>query len=324
MMNNYFSGPFAELLHDFVNFKRSMGFKYQKESAYLKRFSEFCVNEGVEEPVLTKELSDAWCRKKPYEQERSCTDHRVTCLRQFALYLVSIGYNAHIPLHIENKKSRKSKYVAYVFTHEEMNVIISCSDSIYPHRRSTMHLVMPVIIRLLYSTGLRIMEALSLQLKNVDLINGIILIEHAKYDKNRLIPLSPSMLEILSQYCNVMHPNYLPEDYLFIGISRQPYSHHEIYLRFRELLQNAGIPHAGRGNGPRVHDIRHTFCCHTLQKAVSNKVDLNAALPVLSTYLGHESIAATSQYLRMTAEVYPSIVTAVNEVCSFVIPEVRR
>jgi integrase/recombinase XerD len=323
-MNNCFNGPFAGLLDDFVNFKRSMGFKYQKESAYLKQFSAFCVNEGLREPVLTKDLSDAWCRKKPYEQQRNGTDQRVTCLRQFALYLVSLGYDAYIPLHIENKRSRKSKYVAYIFTHEEMSIIISCSDRIYPHRRSTMHLVMPVLVRLLYSTGLRIMEALRLQLKNIDLVNGIIRIEHAKFDKDRLIPFSSSTLEILKQYFNAMHPKYLPEDFLFIGISRQPYSHHEIYLRFRELLQKARIPHAGRGSGPRIHDIRHTFCCHTLQKAVNNKVDLNAALPVLSEYLGHESITATSQYLRMTAEVYPSIVTAVHDVCSYVIPEVMK
>jgi integrase len=121
-----------------------------------------------------------------------------------------------------------------------------------------------------------------------------------------------------------MHPKYLPEDFLFIGISRQPYTHHEIYLRFRELLHSAEIPHAGRGNGPRIHDIRHTFCCHTLQKAVYNKIDLNAALPILSEYLGHESITATSQYLRMTAEVYPSVIDAINKVCAYVIPEVRK
>jgi hypothetical protein len=45
-------------------------------------------------------------------------------------------------------------------------------------------------------------------------------------------------------------------------------------------------------------------------------------LPVLSAYLGHESILATSQYLRMTAEVYPEIMDAVNKVCAYVIPEV--
>jgi len=195
--------------------------------------------------------------KRPHEKYRSGTEQRITCLRQFALYLVSIGHNAYIPVHTENKKSRKSKYVAYIYTRDEINRIIECSDRIYPNRRSTMHLVMPVLIRLLYSTGMRIMETLKLQMKHVDLINGVLLIENAKYNKDRLIPLSASMLSILKQYCEVMHPRFLPNDYLFVGITREPCGHHNVYLRFRELLMQAGIPHAGRGNGPRINDIRY-------------------------------------------------------------------
>jgi site-specific recombinase XerD len=322
-MNDCFVGPFAALLQEFVAFKRSMGYKYQKESNYLKQFSEFSVKEGSTTPLLTKELSDSWCEKRPYEHYRNGTQQRISCLRQFALYLVSVGIQAHIPIHTDNKPSRKSKYVAYVFTHSEIDKIISQSDKIFPHRRSTMHLVMPVLTRLLYSTGLRIMEALQLQLKNVDLTNGILRIEHAKFDKDRLIPLSSSMLDVLRQYCSVMHPCLFPEDFLFIGITRKPYTHHDIYLRFRELLAQSGIPHAGRGNGPRIHDVRHTFCCHTLQKAVADGKDLNAVMPVLSEYLGHESIIATSQYLKMTAEVYPEVKNAVEKVCAYVIPEVK-
>lgn len=322
-MTTIFKGSFAELLQDFIEFKCSMGFKYVKEAEHLKRFSEFSLQFKLKEPVLTKEITDAWCIKRPHEKHRGSTEQRITCLRQFALYLVSIGHNAYIPVHTENKKSRKSKYVAYVYTHDEINRIIECSDRIYPNRRSTMHLVMPVLVRLLYSTGMRIMETLKLQMKHVDLISGVLLIENTKYNKDRLIPLSASMRSILKQYCEAMHTRFLPNDYLFVGITREPCSHHNIYLRFRELLLQAGIPHAGRGNGPRIHDIRHTFACHALQRADKRHVDLYAALPILSTYMGHESIQATSQYLRMTAENYPAITDAVNTLCSYVIPEVK-
>lgn len=322
-MTSGFYGPFAELLQDFIEFKRSMGFKYVREVEHLKSFSEFSLQFGIKEPLLTKEISDAWCLKRPHEKLRNGADQRVTCLRQFSLYLVTIGYNAYIPIHIENKKSRKSKYVSYVFTHDEIESIIKYSDQIYPNRRSTMHLVMPVLVRLLYSSGMRIMETLKLQMKHVDLVNGVLLIENTKFNKDRLTPLSASMHSILKQYCAVMHTSFLPDDFLFIGVTRERCSHHNIYLRFRELLLRAGIPHAGRGNGPRVHDFRHTFACHALQEADKHHIDLYAALPFLSTYMGHESIQATSQYLRMTAEVYPAITTAVNALCSYVFPEVK-
>ena len=181
---------------------------------------------------------DAWCTKKPYEAARSYFQQRVSCIRQLSLYLNTLGYDAYIPVNLEYIRQRKSKYSAYI-------------------RHSTMHLVMPVLIRVLYCTGMRIMEALKLQLKHVDLANGTLMIEASKFNKDRLIPVSASMLEILKQYCSVMHPKYNTEEYLFIGITREPCSHHNVYLRFRELLVSAGIQHAGRGYGPRIHDIRN-------------------------------------------------------------------
>lgn len=323
-MNVAFHSPFAKLITDFVAFKRSLGFKYVTETSILKKFDEFCVKEGVQKPSITKELMDRWCQKKPYESGRNTHQQRISCIRQFSLYLITIGYDAYIPVNLEYIRQRKSPYVAYIFTHDEMNTILKKSNQIYPHRRSTMHLVIPVLIRLLYCTGIRIMEALNLKLENVDLVNGLIYIENAKFNKDRQLPISESMLAVLNQYCSVMHPNYLPEDYLFIGITGEPCSHHNIYLRFRELLVQSRIQHAGRGYGPRIHDIRHTYCCHTLQKSVKAGSDLTNMLPLLSIYLGHESITATSQYLKMTAEVYPEISDAVSSLCAYVIPEVSK
>ena len=72
----------------------------------------------------------------------------------------------------------------------------------------------------------------------------------------------------------------------------------------------------------RSYFWRHTFCCHTLQKAIQEGSDLTNMLSLLSEYLGHESLIATSRYLRMTAEVYPSVQEIVERLCAHVIPEV--
>jgi site-specific recombinase XerD len=319
-----FNGPFAILLGDFVDLKHSTGYKYIKEAAYLQRFGNYCVAAGITEPSLTKELADGWCVKLPHEQGRNDTQQRISCLRQFALYLVSLGKDAYIPINQPHIRQRKSNFSVYVFSHEEMDTIFKQSNNIYPNRRSTMHLVMPVLIRLLYSSGLRVMEALTLQLKNLDLSEGVICIINAKFNKDRFLPLSSSMSAVLVEYCGIMHPLNKPDDYLFVGISRNPLTHHIIYTRFRELLVMAGIQHAGRGNGPRIHDVRHTFCCHTLQEAVNSGRDLTNMLPLLSEYLGHESLTATSRYLRMTAEVYPSVLETVERLCAHIIPEVKQ
>jgi integrase len=78
-----------------------------------------------------------------------------------------------------------------------------------------------------------------------------------------------------------------------------------------------------RTKSKRVDFVRHTFCCHTLRKAAREGTDMRAFLPVLAEYLGHESIVATSQYLKMTAEVHPDIRELVDRACSDVIPAVK-
>ena len=75
----------------------------------------------------------------------------------------------------------------------------------------------------------------------------------------------------------------------------------------RDILFSAGIPYRGRGKGPRLHDLRHTFCVHSLQKLTAHGEDPYAVLPLLMTYMGHRSVQATSQYIHLSAESFPAI-----------------
>ncbi|MGX8716023.1 MAG: hypothetical protein ACSW8A_09765 [Lachnospiraceae bacterium] len=80
-----------------------------------------------------------------------------------------------------------------------------------------------------------------------------------------------------------------------------------MYALHRKFLSKAGIPYTGNGNGPRIHDWRHTFAVRSFKQLVDSGVDLYVALPVLSTYLGHKTIYATEKYLRLTVSIYPYI-----------------
>ncbi len=85
------------------------------------------------------------------------------------------------------------------------------------------------------------------------------------------------------------------------------------------MLQ-CGIPHAGRGKGPRLHGLRHAFAVHTLLRWYREGADLDAKLPVLATYLGHQSLAGTQRYLHLTAELFPEIAVRLNAEFGDVIP----
>ncbi len=62
----------------------------------------------------------------------------------------------------------------------------------------------------------------------------------------------------------------------------------------------------------RFHELRHTFSVHCLKKWILAGKDMNAALPVLSAYLGHKDLSGTQDYLRLTADMYPDIIKAME------------
>ena len=312
-------GVFSGLLTKFVAFKRSLGFKYETEADELYRFSKFSATFPMGDPILTKELVQEWCVGRSNEGPRN-NQRRAYTLRQFALYLNSIGCQTYIAP--PDKNTRHYTFIPYVFTHSEIQRIFVNSDRLCPHRYSMIPFIVPVILRILYSCGLRISEAVNLQNKNVNLHEGILEIKNSKFGKDRLIPMSEAMTHICRQYFQVFHKHSCMEDYFFMKADRQPITRDNVYRRFREILWESGISHGGKGAGPRLHDLRHTYAVHALKRAVDRKIDVYCALPILSTYMGHASIEATSQYVRLTADAFPEIRAALDHTCGYVIPEV--
>jgi integrase len=314
-----FIGIFAEWLTKFVDFKRSLGYKYKTEADELYRFSKFTTTFSLNKPILTKELVQAWCAKRIHEEVRN-SRRRAYPIRQFALYLNSMGLDAYILP--PNKNTCHYTFIPYIFTHSEIERIFANSDRLCPHRNSTLPLIVPVILRMIYSCGLRISEAVSLQNKHVNLQEGILEVKNSKFGKDRLVPMSESMTDLCRQYYQILHRHSSQDDYFFMKSDHQPVTRDNVYRRFREILWESGIPHRGKGTGPRVHDLRHTFAVHTLKRAVDRGIDVYCALPILSTYMGHVSVTATEQYVRLTADAFPDICAILDKTCGHVIPEV--
>ena len=315
-----FVGDFRELMIQFVQMKRSLGFDYVTEAKALKRFSKFTLHYSIKDHALTKELVDAWVQKRPNEQDRTW-EHRINDVRQFALFLSNLGYDAYIPAC--RAKVNRNLFVPHIFTVEQIHRIFVECDTIKFHPLSNRNLVFPAIYRLLYGCGLRISEALALKQKDVDLTQGIITIRNAKFKKDRLSPLSPSVIRYLEAYSLKIHPFCIASDFFFKKKDQTAYAADTMAKNFRHILWKCKISHGGKGRGPRLHDLRHTFAVHSLNQMVQQGMDIYCALPILSTYLGHASVAATEKYVRLTEEAYPGILGAVNLTCSYVFPAVK-
>jgi integrase len=185
---------------------------------------------------------------------------------------------------------------------------------------------LPVLFRLLYTTGMRISEAMTLSLNDVDVKNKHLKVRDSKSGKERLIPFSESTSLALLDYLKYrkQRPVRNGIDHFFVDPEGKIPAYGIPYKWFRKILFRTGISHGGRGAGPRLHDLRHTFAVHSLQAMAEKGVDLYYSLPILSTYLGHQSLTSTDKYVRLTQEMYPSLIERVNKICPYIFPESNK
>lgn len=182
---------------------------------------------------------------------------------------------------------------------------------------------MPVLFRILYCCGLRVSEVINLLADDVDLEHGVLTIRNSKFGKTRYVPMSAELTGICAAYAETRLVGPPEADWFFIAPDGGRYDTRTIYATFREILWKAGISHGGKGKGPRLHDLRHTFCVHCLQRWTMQGSDPTTLLPRLAAYLGHNDFSATEQYLRMTAEAYPEVSRLMEEKYGYIIPRVE-
>ena len=151
------------------------------------------------------------------------------------------------------------------------------------------------LIGLLYTTGVRIGEALSLDVGDIEQKDRILVIRAGKLGKSRALPISDSTLEALCRYLD--HPARCvgtePSAPLFVSSRRRRLADPTSYHGFRAACRLSGIAEPW----PRRHDLRHTFAVGRVADWYAQGVDVDRRLPALSTYLGHVSVENTRRYL---------------------------
>jgi integrase len=317
-------GIYSAYIKQYLELKRSLGYKLRDIEYVFVQFGRLTLDREEITIGITKELSDAWCRERPNEQ-LGTRYARVSQLSLFARYLCDIGFPSYIP---EVPRFRRS-FVPYIFTKNEVASIFAASDSFTPQKitHDCSYRMMPTLFRLLYGTGLRLGEALALDEKDVNLQQRFIKVKESKNGAERIVPLSESLTKACIYYLEQKQEWLTPRlksNLFFVKKNNSPCGDHSAYAAFRHILWKVGIPHKGKGLGPRPHDLRHTFACHSLASMIESGLDLYHSLPILSNYLGHRTLESTNKYVRLTAEMHPHLLQSVNEACSHVFPEVKN
>jgi integrase len=313
-----FKSRLAPWFQRFIQEKRALGLRYVSEAFLLRQFDRLLQTEGVNTEELPRSVVELWLTPQPYHAPRTMAT-RCALVRQVARFLVRCGITAYLPPPKTGQIVRPS-YVPWIFSRSDIQKLLAATDALpFCGNVPLYHRIMPEIFRLLYGCGLRIGEVTNLQVQDVDLAEGVLIIREAKGNHTRLVPVAPSMKERLNRYAQVLE-NRSPEAPFFPTPEGGFYSQGTIYTTFRKLLWQIGIPHGGRGKGPRLHDLRHTFAVHRLIKWYREGADLNAKLPILAAYLGHLHLAGTQAYLHLTAEIFPELTLNLESAVSQVIP----
>jgi integrase/recombinase XerD len=161
------------------------------------------------------------------------------------------------------------------------------------------------LLLVLYTTGLRIGEAIRLHLSDFDRDQAVLHIRAGKFRKARLVPITTSLCVRLNTYLEQRRTAGAPthaDAPLFWSPRRGPYSLIGVQSGISRLLRAVCGKRPGRGTGPRVHDIRHAFAVHRLLRWYRDGVDVQTKLPLLATYLGHCTFLSTQFYLTATPE----------------------
>jgi site-specific recombinase XerD len=302
----------------FLQEKHACGYAYREPTRVLQRLDDFLVQEELATHGLPRPVVRKWLAKKAHESART-QQQRISVVRHFSRFLLRLGYPAYVPDSTLAARN-PSTFVPRMLTHEELRKFFHAVDALEPAARSPLrHLVMPEVFRLLYGCGFRVREVLKLRVRDIDLNQGIITVRQGKFRKDRLVPPALPLVNRLRKYA-ARFENRPPDAIFFPAPSGGPFSLRTVYTMFRQLLLQCGIAHAGRGKGPRIHDYRHLFAVHTLRRWYRDGEDLDAKLPLLATYLGHQHLSGTQRYLHLTAELFPEITARVDATFGEVIP----
>jgi len=284
----------------YILLRQTLGFKLRDMSGNLRKFAKFSADRGDTHVCVSTAVDWATEALSPYARHIRMRD--VTHLARF---LHAEDPTHEIPSNLLYVPKRRP--LPYIYTPEEIVQLIGAARRLresYPLRRQ----VYATMLGLIAATGLRISEALDLQLHDV-LPDGVLQIRRAKYGKSRLHPLHPTAATALDCYLEERRRRAVTDEHVFLSAGNQRIHSTMADYTFRRICRLAGIVPA-RTRPPRIHDLRHTFATRALEQCSTRREAVARHFVALSTYMGHTNIANTYWYLEATPDLMTDIAAA--------------
>lgn len=301
----------------------SEAYRHCKHTVML--FDDYLHSIGLLEKSIDESVIDDWIKKISDGISINTVGGHIHHIRQLLLFLRGNGYYCFIPRTI----AVKDTYVPYLYTDQDIEHIFKIADSFTaPHAVKNINIAyeMPLLLRLLYCCGMRVGEAISIKVGDIDFERKLFLLRVTKKYKQRLVPFDVELSEILYLYCIAMGIINNSEAYLFPEENISTHINaNSVGNYYRIIRKKAGInsPRANKNvRGACLHCFRHTFAVRSFDKNGRRGISPRESVPFLSTYLGHDSLYETEKYLKYSGDYFEDTLTKFESYAGDLFPEV--
>ena len=307
----------------YENYQRASERWSDKSSSaiYLRLFDRHLAKCFPGKVQLTQEMIDSWCSKRNTENNNSCRS-RVYPVCSYLRYAKSRGHIGAMLCLPSLPKKIKSSYVPVSFTKEELSRFFCAADRLeFKYlsfkRRKILSMSIPVMFRLLYSSGMRTTEVRLLKREEVNLKNGVVDIRESKGHAQHFIVLHDTMLELMRKYDKAVDYYAPNRTYFFESSTGHEYSKSSLSNFFRKIWNEAN----GTDKKPVPYELRHHFAVVNINAMKGSAMNTQTELTYLSKVMGHHLVESTAYYYSITPALSDVIKDLTEDEMNSIIPD---
>jgi len=281
---------------NYLAMRRALGFKLVRYEAHLLHFVEFMERHHARRITGARILQ--WVRENP-SIEPCYQGLRFRAIRGFAIYHSTVDHRTEVPP-ADLMPHAEGRNRFYLYSDDEIDRLLTETLKHRAGATSISRWVRYTLYGLLSVTGLRIGEALRLNVRDVDLEQAVLTIRDSKFGKSRLVPLHPSTSTALKKYLQRRSAYFKGRaiEPFFVSRHGTRMRHHDAWKSLVRLSRKTGLRGPSDRRGPRLHDFRHRAAVQVMLQCYRSGADPERRLPALSTYLGHVDLKHTYWYLH--------------------------
>lgn len=280
---------------DYLAMRRSLGFKLTSQGPLLLGFIDYCDARGARH--ITTELAVEWATHPPRGgSDEVWWSRRLMVVRIFARHLAALDPDTQIPPQ-DVLPFHYRRVAPHLYGPADIAALMAAAGRLAPPLRAASW---QTFLGLLAVTGMRVSEACRLDDGDIDAHTGAVVVADSKFGKSRLVFLHPSSISAVQRY-QWRRDQWIPTrstPALLVTTRGTRLKADNVQRTFAELLTAGGIASPPGRRRPRLHDLRHGFAVRTLLEWYRDGDDVQARLPLLSTWLGHVDPKSTYYYLQ--------------------------